>query len=84
MPNRYGTEDEVHTGKCTFSTYNYTEKVIKFVLRFENGKEQGFDWPISMFTFAEDMDKDAEMKKTAELMRGKFIDVMIKKEGKEK
>jgi len=79
MPNKYGTDDPVYTGKCTFSTYNHTEKIIRFILKFSNGAEQGFDWPISMFKFGPGMDQDAEMRKTSELMRGKMIDVMVKK-----
>jgi hypothetical protein len=63
------------TGIVTGSHYNRELKAIRFILRFENGRENGFEWPITMFSFPEGCDKDEEMEKTAKIMRGKKISV---------
>ncbi len=63
------------TGIVTGSHYNRELKAIRFTLLFENGKEKGFEWPITMFSFPKESDKDEEMEKTAKIMRGKKISV---------
>lgn len=67
--------DDKIVGVCTSSVYNATEKVIRFFLQFPNGKEQGFEWPISLFSFSPGQDKDEEMRKLSNMMIKKKIGV---------
>jgi len=67
--------DSFPVGICTSSHYYEDSKSIKFFLRFDNGREYGFEWPITMFRFAPEMDRDEEMRKTAKLMHGKKFSV---------
>jgi len=64
------------TGTVTAAHYNETLKAIRFTLKFENGYEQGFEWPITMFKFPVGSDPSEEMMKTAKLMPGKKISVV--------
>lgn len=63
-------------GIVTAAHYSETEKAIKFSLRFENGIEQGFVWPITMFSFPPGSDKNFEMIKTSKIMIGKKIAIV--------
>lgn len=63
-------------GTVLDSHYYETMKAIRFTMRFENGRQQGFEWPITMFKFPPGSDIDEEMRKTAGLMPGKKIAVL--------
>ena len=75
--NRYGNDKRVHTGKVLVAHYNDTMKAIRMMLKFDNGSCQQFELPITMFKFKSDQNEDEEMRKTAKLLIGKNIDVMV-------
>ena len=69
-------EKRKYIGTVIGSHYNRELNAIRFILRFENGKEQGFEWPLTMFRFPDECNKEEEMEKTAKIMRGKKIAVV--------
>ncbi len=75
--NRYGNNNKVYTATVISACYNETVKAIRMELKFENGIVQKHEWPITLFRFKPGQDKDEEMYKTATLLLGKKIDVMI-------
>jgi hypothetical protein len=77
--NRYGNDNPVYTGKVLIAHYSETDKAIRMEIEFNNGIIKKIEWPITMFKFRPDQDKDKEMRKTADLLVGKKIDVMVDK-----
>lgn len=77
--NKYGNDKRVYTATVISAHYNETMKAIRMELKFDNGKVMKFEWPITMFKFRSDQHKDEEMEKTARLLLGKRIDVMVNK-----
>lgn len=66
-------QDNIKVGTCTSAYYYENNKCIRFTLQFDDGRERGFEWPMSMFRFPSGSDRDAEMKKTAKLLLGKKL-----------
>ena len=56
--------------------YNYTERAIKAVMVTQDGSDFRVEIPYTQFTFREGMDVDVEMKKTADLMKGKRLKII--------
>ena len=71
-------EKEV-VGTVIASHYNADIKAIRFCLKLDDDFELNMEWPITLFAFTPDMDKEEEMHKLAQIMRGKKIKVLQRK-----
>ncbi len=70
-------ENKVYIGTVVSAHYNGTVKAIRLEIQFDNKQIEKFEWPFTMFKFQPHHDIDVEMEKTAKLLWGKKIRVVI-------
>ncbi len=71
------SDKKAYIGVVTSAHYNATVKAIRLEIEFENKRINKFEWPVTMFKFKPEQDVDVEMDKTARLLWGKKIRVVI-------
>lgn len=72
-----GKETKEYIGTVICAHYNATIKAIRLEMQFENKRVEKFEWPVTMFKFRAEHDVDYEMEKTAKLLWGKKIKVIV-------